>query len=101
MTETSSAAVFDFIVQEIKETCALDEKVINRDTPLIGNESGVNSQELVMLLLAIEEWVEDTYGKEFDWTSDSNFSLQRSGLRTVGTLVTLVESVINGTDSTS
>ena len=46
----------------------------------------MDSADLVMLLLAAEEYARDQLGAHFDWTSDSAMSEARSVLRSVGTL---------------
>nr|MBA3403862.1 acyl carrier protein [Gemmatimonadaceae bacterium] len=46
----------------------------------------VDSADLVMLLLAAEEFARDNLNVAFDWTSDSAMSEARSTLRSVGTL---------------
>jgi hypothetical protein len=56
------------------------------DTVLVGTGRVVDSADLVMLLLSVEEFARDRLGVEFDWTSDSAMSEARSVLRNVGTL---------------
>lgn len=59
---------------------------VTADTVLVGTGRVVDSADLVMLLLAAEEYARDQLGAHFDWTSDSAMSEARSVLRSVGTL---------------
>ncbi|HEX6576637.1 MAG TPA: hypothetical protein VF042_16835 [Gemmatimonadaceae bacterium] len=71
------------------EVAALTGKPIDSVTPetvLIGNGRVVDSADLVMLLIAVEEFAQDKLGATFDWTSDSAMSAARSVLRNVGSL---------------
>ena len=57
------------------------------ETPLIGEGGSVRSRELVELLISIEDYMEEEFGVEFDWTSDSLMSRDSSILRNVDSLV--------------
>ena len=59
---------------------------IEPETPLIGENSLLDSFSLVQLLIAIEEQAEEE-GFEFDWTSEKAMSLQRSIYKTPSTLL--------------
>jgi len=78
--------VESFIRQEIGSMTSVPEDAISRDTVLVGTGRVVDSADLVMLLLSVEEFARDRLGVEFDWTSDSAMSEARSVLRNVGTL---------------
>lgn len=75
-----------FIRQEIAAMTGMGEDTITRDTVLVGSGRVVDSADLVMLLLSVEEFARDQLGVSFDWTSDSAMSEARSVLRNVGTL---------------
>lgn len=75
-----------FIRQEIAVMTGMAEDTIASDTVLVGSGRVVDSADLVMLLLSVEEFARDRLGVEFDWTSDSAMSEARSVLRNVGTL---------------
>lgn len=75
-----------FIRQEIAAMTGKGEDAITADTVLVGSGRVVDSADLVMLLLSVEEFTRDRLGAEFDWTSDSAMSEARSVLRNVGTL---------------
>ena len=57
------------------------------ETPLIGDDSLLDSMKLVELCLALEDRAA-ALGFDFDWTSDSAMSKSRSMFRTAGSLAT-------------
>ena len=59
---------------------------ITTATPLIGANRAVDSADLVVLLLAVEDYARDNLGFQWDWTSDSAMSEARSVLRSIGSL---------------
>jgi hypothetical protein len=65
---------------------AMPPHSVTGETVLVGTGRVVDSADLVMLLLSVEEFARDRLGAEFDWTSDSAMSEARSVLRNVGTL---------------
>lgn len=75
-----------FIRDEIAAMTAMPPDSISGDTVLVGTGRVVDSADLVMLMLSVEEFARDRLGATFDWTSDSAMSEARSVLRNVGTL---------------
>ncbi len=75
-----------FIRDEIVAMTAMAPDSITSDTVLVGTGRVIDSADLVMLLLSVEEFARDRLGAAFDWTSDSAMSEARSVLRNVGTL---------------
>lgn len=75
-----------FIRDEVATITATPAESVSRETVLVGSGRVVDSADLVMLLLSIEEFARDRLGVNFDWTSDSAMSEARSVLRNVGTL---------------
>lgn len=75
-----------FIRDEVATMTALPAERVAAETALIGPGRVMDSADLVMLLLAVEEFAQDRLGVTFDWTSDSAMSEARSVLRNVGTL---------------
>jgi acyl carrier protein len=75
-----------FIRDEIAATTAMPPESISSDTVLVGTGRVIDSADLVMLLLSVEEFARDRLGAAFDWTSDSAMSEARSVLRSVGSL---------------
>lgn len=59
---------------------------VTPSTVLVGANRVIDSADLVMLLLAAEDFAREKLGTTFDWTSDSAMSDARSILRTVETL---------------
>jgi acyl carrier protein len=83
---TAYEAVENFVRDEVASLTGQPAESITADTVLVGTGRVVDSADLVMLLLAAEEYARDQLGAHFDWTSDSAMSEARSVLRTVGTL---------------
>ena len=75
-----------FIRDEIASMTSMAPESITSETVLVGNGRVVDSADLVMLLLSVEDFARDRLGATFDWTSDSAMSEARSVLRNVGTL---------------
>ena len=78
--------VVDFIRAELTSLIRSDPSAVSEDTVLIGQNRVVDSADLVVLLLAVEDFVKEKTGSDWDWTSDSAMSEARSVLRNVGTL---------------
>ena len=75
-----------FVRDEVAALTAAAPEAVTADTVLVGSNRVVDSADLVMLLLAAEEFARDNLNVAFDWTSDSAMSEARSTLRNVGTL---------------
>jgi len=78
--------IVEFLRHEVSVLAGVSAESVSEATRLIGGNSGLNSLNLVELLLALEEFSEDTLHVRFDWTSDSAMSENRSILRTIGSL---------------
>lgn len=63
-----------------------DGLAVETGSPLIGEGALVDSQGLLEIMLALEEFAGERFGKAFDWMNDAAFSSARSPFRTVGTL---------------
>lgn len=83
---TAYEGVENFVRDEVASLTGQPAESITADTVLVGTGRVVDSADLVMLLLAAEEYARDQLGAHFNWTSDSAMSEARSVLRTVGTL---------------
>ncbi|MEO5376218.1 MAG: hypothetical protein H7832_00305 [Magnetococcus sp. DMHC-6] len=70
--------------------------IVTLDTPLIGRDSPFKSRQLVELLVAVEEFCDETLSVTFDWTSDSALSENRSVYRTLETLVAYIVQLTEG-----
>lgn len=75
-----------FIREELTSLTGADPASINAETVLVGQNRVLDSADLVVLLLSVEEFARDNMGVEWDWTSDSAMSEARSVLRSVGSL---------------
>ncbi len=78
--------VENFLRQEVASLTAASPETVNGETVLVGANRVVDSADLVMLLLAAEEFARDKMNVAFDWTSDSAMSEARSTLRNIRTL---------------
>jgi hypothetical protein len=77
-----------FLRDELAAMTGRPVDTIDAQTVLVGAGRVVDSADLVMLLLSVEDYARDELGAHFDWTSDSAMSDARSVLRSVGTLAT-------------
>ena len=75
-----------FICDEVSMLIGGTGTQITNATPLIGANRAVDSADLVVLLLAVEDYARDNLGFDWDWTSDSAMSEARSVLRNIGSL---------------
>jgi hypothetical protein len=75
-----------FIREEVAALTGQPPETVSPDTVLVGTGRVVDSADLVMLLIAAEEYAKDDLGAMFDWTSDSAMSEARSVLRSVASL---------------
>ena len=75
-----------FICDEVAMLVGDTGATVTADTPLIGANRAVDSADLVVLLLAVEDYARDNLGFQWDWTSDSAMSEARSVLRNIGSL---------------
>jgi acyl carrier protein len=76
----------EFIRGEVAALTGADAESINGESVLIGSNRVLDSADLVVLLLAVEEFASDKLGVAWDWTSDSAMSEARSVLRNVAAL---------------
>ena len=75
-----------FIRGEVAALTGAEAGSITGDTVLIGSNRVLDSADLVVLLLAVEEFAQDKLGVAWDWTSDSAMSEARSVLRNIAAL---------------
>jgi acyl carrier protein len=76
----------DFIRAELTLLTGTGGSAVSSETVLIGQNRVLDSADLVVLLLAIEDFAKERLGVDWDWTSDSAMSEARSVLRNVGSL---------------
>jgi len=75
-----------FLREEVAAMTSVPAESISGETTLVGTGRVIDSADLVMLLLAVEDFAQARLGVTFDWTSDSAMSEARSVLRNVGAL---------------
>ena len=90
----SKEEVEKFICDEVSMLIGDTESKVTAATPLIGQNRAVDSADLVVLLLAVQDYANENLGFDWDWTSDSAMSEARSILRSVGSLA---EHLVNQT----
>ncbi|NQU61762.1 MAG: hypothetical protein HQ512_11580 [Rhodospirillales bacterium] len=96
----SSDTIQDFILVEL-EQFRIDGQipmgsVLTKDTKLFGSGGVLKSRPLVELMLAIEDHVEASFGKTFDWTSDKAMSANNSPFRNIASLADFVVETSTG-----
>lgn len=84
MKVTDAKAVVVEKIQALVESDA-DDLAFDDRTPLIGDESPLDSMKLVELCLALEDRASDL-GFVFDWTSETAMSRFRGMFRSIGAL---------------
>ncbi len=87
MNTLSTSRILEFVTTELGSITGRPTADFTGETPLIGEGGSVKSRELVELLISIEDYMEEEFGVEFDWTSDSLMSRDSSILRNVDSLV--------------
>jgi hypothetical protein len=78
--------VEQFLREEVASLTGTPLETVTSATVLVGANRVIDSADLVMLLLAAEDFAQDRMGAKFDWTSDSAMSEARSTLRSIETL---------------
>lgn len=81
----------------VEETQALldSEENLNEATVLLGAEGILDSMGLVSLIVAVEQDVEDEFGKEITIADAKSMSQKNSPFRTVGSLVDYIDNLLN------
>lgn len=86
--ESLEKEIIDFICD-----LGIDRKVINEEFKLLGDESDIKSRDLVEILLIIEDFLDEKYEIEFDWSSSNAMSNASSNYRNLGSLLSHVENL--------
>ena len=82
-----------FLIEEVSALTGEPAASLSEDTRLIGGDTGLNSLNLVRVLLALEEFSADRLHVHFDWTNDSAMSENSSVFRTIGSLAEHISSL--------
>ena len=94
MNTSSTNRILEFVTTELGSITGRPIANFTGETPLIGEGGSVRSRELVELLISIEDYMEEEFGVEFDWTSDSLMSRDSSILHNVNSLVSHVARLV-------
>jgi hypothetical protein len=89
-----------FVRSEVAAMTGTPQENISGDTALIGSGRVIDSADLVMLLISVEDFAREKLGVEFDWTSDSAMSEARSVLRSVSSLARHLTDLAGGATTT-
>jgi acyl carrier protein len=78
--------------------------IVSRDdlttqSALIGEKGVVDSHGLLQLLLALEDYADESFGARFEWMTDTAFSTERSPFRNVATLTSFFTSQLSAANS--
>jgi len=73
------------LIQDVIQDMTLEGMVIDEDTPLFGASSKLDSMDLVLMAVMVEQALEQR-GYVFTLMNDKAFSRKRSPFKTIGTL---------------
>lgn len=81
----------------IEETRALvdNDENLNEATALLGSDGILDSMGLVSLIVAVEQDVEDEFGREITIADAKAMSQKNSPFKTIGSLVEYIEKLLN------
>tara|TARA_B100000900_G_C19947044_1_gene460103 strand:+ start:231 stop:497 length:267 start_codon:yes stop_codon:yes gene_type:complete len=85
------------LVKEIKDfllESGIKDEDINENLMLLGDKSIVKSRDLVEILLIVEDFLDENYDIEFDWSSSNAMSSASSNFRNLGSLFDHIRSLI-------
>jgi hypothetical protein len=66
-------------------------------TPLVGEAAAVDSGGLLEVMLALEDFAAQRFGRPFDWMNDKAFSATRSPFATIGALAAFMSAQMEAT----
>lgn len=95
MTKENIKEILVKIVMEETKALIDTDKNLNGNTVLLGAEGILDSMGLVSLIVAVEQDVEDEFGKEITIADAKAMSQKNSPFRTVGSLVDYIETLLN------
>lgn len=72
----------------------ISDNDITNDLKLLGDESVIKSRDLVEILLIVEDFLDENYGVDFDWSSSNAMSSASSNFRTLGSLLEHIKLII-------
>lgn len=92
--ENTKETLINIVIEETKALIDNDEN-LNEKTALLGAEGILDSMGLVSLIVAVEQDVEDEFGKEITIADAKAMSQKNSPFRTIGSLVDYIENLLN------
>jgi acyl carrier protein len=90
-------ALHGLVVEAVRSLIEDKSLPLDDATPLVGDQSVLDSMRLVELCLMLEDAARE-HGFEFDWTSDSAMSRSRSMFRSIGALANEFAAQAAGTE---
>ncbi|NNL87094.1 MAG: acyl carrier protein [Myxococcales bacterium] len=94
------SAVFRLVgnaISELNEELGYQElDKISEDTRLLGGDAGLDSLSLVALIVAIEEDVQEAFGRPVTLADERAMSRKNSPYRSVGALVDFIVELLEG-----
>lgn len=81
-----TAAIVERIRAAIAEITGGEAETFTATSRLVGDGAVVDSQGLLEILLGLEDFAAERFGKPFEWMNDAAFSAKRSPFANVGTL---------------
>lgn len=88
MQRAALLAIVEAVIDELNELKSEEEKIqFSEQTLLYGQSSPLDSVDLVNLLLAIEEQLEDEHDISFTIANEKAMSMRNSPFKTVSTLI--------------
>lgn len=92
--ENTKGTLINIVIEEMKALIDNDEN-LNEKTALLGAEGILDSMGLVSLIVAVEQDVEDEFGKEITIADAKAMSQKNSPFKTVGSLADYIENLLN------
>ena len=86
-------------IQELNDTKEGDSIDLTPDTVLLGPKSGIDSIDLINLIVAIEEKVNAKYGQSINLVSERAMSSQVTPFGSVSSLAAYLEELISENES--
>ena len=81
-------------IQELNDTKEGENIGSTPDTVLLGPESGIDSIDLINLIVAIEEQVNTIYGQSINLVSEQAMSSRLTAFETVSSLTAYLEELV-------
>lgn len=94
MSETGLDIIYNAIDQ-LNDQSDDGEKIIKQpETRLFGGDGGIDSLDLVNLVVAIEHHIEDTTGSSVVLVDESTMAMENNPFHSVATLATHLEALL-------